>query len=163
MLTEVLLEVTGQEVHSIAREVYSKARASASKGITYTCIGFVHRLCHYWGSHITVITLHSAADLSYLTSAGLWLINILNTFYTLELIVKQHSSINSHFSIVLCITQNIYDCIKVNFEKLYREWSECMFTVCVFFSLVLHMNCCILLDFINKNILLKMSFHSFQF
>lgn len=42
MLTEVLLEVTDSEVHSIARDVYNKSRAQASKGINTTKTRFVH-------------------------------------------------------------------------------------------------------------------------
>ena len=34
MLTEVLLTVTSEEMEDVAREVYAKERAKASKGIT---------------------------------------------------------------------------------------------------------------------------------
>lgn len=32
MLTEILLEVTDNEIYSVARSVYNKAKANASKG-----------------------------------------------------------------------------------------------------------------------------------
>lgn len=51
MLTEVLLEVTNEEVDKVAGEVYMKAKHRASKGTPATSVPtphhfFTNRLCH---------------------------------------------------------------------------------------------------------------------
>ena len=53
MLTEVLLEVTGSELESIAKEVVTKAQAKALKGSCHcaTWVHPVHFICCVLNSH----------------------------------------------------------------------------------------------------------------
>ena len=58
MLTEVLLEVTDSEVHGIAREVYNKSRATASKGIAYNITWYLRWVKFNWFSLKLIILLY---------------------------------------------------------------------------------------------------------